>query len=130
MTDDRTEQTPKSLPPDRRQGIPGVHLAWLGARSTARYRCRRGSRRRPPSIGGSSSAALPGRRIALAAGRAPVRSNDTDYQFRADSDFVWLTGCQAEGAVLVHLGRRRRDAVPPRDGRAGRGGLLLQRPRR
>jgi Xaa-Pro aminopeptidase len=47
------------------------------------------------------SAALPGRRIAVAAGRAPVRSNDTDYLFRADSDFVWLTGCQAEGAVLV-----------------------------
>ncbi|HET6294597.1 MAG TPA: aminopeptidase P family protein [Kribbella sp.] len=47
------------------------------------------------------SAALPGRRIALGAGRAPVRSNDTDYSFRADSDFVWLTGCQAEGAVLV-----------------------------
>ncbi|GGM81503.1 Xaa-Pro aminopeptidase 2 [Longimycelium tulufanense] len=47
------------------------------------------------------SAAFPGRRIAVAAGRAPVRSNDTDYEFRADSDFVWLTGCQAEGAVLV-----------------------------
>src|SRR4051812_26653014 len=50
------------------------------------------------------SAALPGRRIAVAAGRAPVRSNDTDYRFRADSDFVWLTGCQAEGAVLVMSG--------------------------
>ncbi|MCO1578738.1 aminopeptidase P family protein [Crossiella sp. SN42] len=47
------------------------------------------------------SAALPGKRIAVAAGRAPVRANDTDYDFRADSDFVWLTGCQAEGAVLV-----------------------------
>lgn len=46
-------------------------------------------------------AALPNRRIAVAAGRAPVRSNDTDYLFRPDSDFVWLTGCQAEGAVLV-----------------------------
>lgn len=47
------------------------------------------------------SAALPGRRIAVGSGRAPVRSNDTDYDFRADSDFAWLTGCQAEGAVLV-----------------------------
>ncbi|MDQ3404962.1 MAG: aminopeptidase P family protein [Actinomycetota bacterium] len=47
------------------------------------------------------SAAFPGRRIAIAAGRAPVRSNDTDYMFRADSDFAWLTGCYAEGAVLV-----------------------------
>ncbi|MGH3648610.1 MAG: aminopeptidase P family protein [Micromonosporaceae bacterium] len=47
------------------------------------------------------SQALAGVRIAAPAGHAPVRSNDTDYQFRADSDFVWLTGCQAEGAVLV-----------------------------
>ncbi|MGQ0839708.1 aminopeptidase P family protein [Actinokineospora sp.] len=47
------------------------------------------------------SAAFPGRRIAVAAGRAPVRSNDADYEFRADSDFAWLTGCYAEGAVLV-----------------------------
>jgi Xaa-Pro aminopeptidase len=47
------------------------------------------------------SEALPGVRITVAAGHAPVRSNDTDYYFRPDSDFVWLTGCQAEGAVLV-----------------------------
>ena len=47
------------------------------------------------------SHAFPGRRIAVAAGRAPVRANDTDFLFRADSDFVWLTGCQAEGAVLL-----------------------------
>ncbi|MGH3712278.1 MAG: aminopeptidase P family protein [Micromonosporaceae bacterium] len=47
------------------------------------------------------SEALPGVRIAVPAGHAPVRSNDTDYDFRADSDFVWLTGCQAEAAVLV-----------------------------
>jgi Xaa-Pro aminopeptidase len=45
--------------------------------------------------------AFPGTRIAVAAGRAPVRSNDTDYAFRPDSDFAWLTGCYAEGAVLV-----------------------------
>ena len=47
------------------------------------------------------SAALPGARIAVAAGWAPVRSNDTDHGFRPDSDFSWLTGCAAEGAVLV-----------------------------
>ncbi|RZS43135.1 Xaa-Pro aminopeptidase [Herbihabitans rhizosphaerae] len=45
--------------------------------------------------------ALPGRRIAVASGWAPVRSNDTDYGFRPDSDFSWLTGSSAEGAVLV-----------------------------
>jgi Xaa-Pro aminopeptidase len=42
-----------------------------------------------------------GRTIAVAAGRSHVRSNDTEFGFRADSDFVWLTSCQAEGAVLV-----------------------------
>jgi len=46
-------------------------------------------------------AALPGARIAVASGWAPVRSNDSDYDFRPDSDFSWLTGCTAEGAVLV-----------------------------
>lgn len=45
--------------------------------------------------------ALPGKRIVVAAGWAPVRANDTDYGFRPDSDFSWLTGCHAEGAVLV-----------------------------
>ncbi|WP_199440875.1 aminopeptidase P family protein [Umezawaea beigongshangensis] len=47
------------------------------------------------------SAALPGTRIAVASGWAPVRSNDSDYDFRPDSDFSWLTGCGSEGAVLV-----------------------------
>src|SRR5699024_12373653 len=32
---------------------------------------------------------------------APMRNDDSAYGFRADSDFVWLTGVQAEGAVLV-----------------------------
>lgn len=58
------------------------------------------------------SAAFPGKRIAVGAGRAPVRSNDTDYEFRADSDFAWLTGCYAEGAVLVmHPAGDGHDAV-------------------
>jgi Xaa-Pro aminopeptidase len=42
-----------------------------------------------------------GRTVVIGAGRAPVRSNDTAYDFRPDSDFVWLTGCSAEEAVLV-----------------------------
>ncbi|ONK16129.1 aminopeptidase P family protein [Streptomyces sp. MP131-18] len=41
------------------------------------------------------------RTVVAGAGRAPVRSNDTAYDFRADSDFVWLTGCAVEDAVLV-----------------------------
>src|SRR5699024_9910941 len=32
---------------------------------------------------------------------APMRNDDSAYGFRADSDFVWLTGVQVEGAVLV-----------------------------
>ncbi|WP_350348722.1 aminopeptidase P family protein [Agromyces sp. G08B096] len=47
------------------------------------------------------SAAFPGRMIAVAAGRAPVRSNDTSYDFRPDSDFFWLTGCPVEDGVLL-----------------------------
>jgi Xaa-Pro aminopeptidase len=47
------------------------------------------------------SAALPGRTIAVAAGRAPMRVNDNAYEFRADSDFLWLVGVPVEDAVLV-----------------------------
>lgn len=47
------------------------------------------------------SKALPGRAIIAAAGTAPIRNDDSAYGFRADSDFVWLTGVQVEGAVLV-----------------------------
>ncbi|NUQ88394.1 MAG: aminopeptidase P family protein [Glycomyces artemisiae] len=47
------------------------------------------------------SARLPGETIVLAAGTAPVRNDDNDYAFRADSSFTWLTGAQIEGAVLV-----------------------------
>jgi Xaa-Pro aminopeptidase len=58
------------------------------------------------------SHAFPGTRIAVGAGRAPVRANDTDYDFRPDSDFAWLTGCRAEAAVLVlHPTGDRHDAV-------------------
>ncbi|MEU7743548.1 aminopeptidase P family protein [Nonomuraea sp. NPDC049158] len=46
-------------------------------------------------------AALPGRTVVVAAGQAPVRSNDTSYDFRPGSDFYWLTGCVAEDAVAV-----------------------------
>ncbi|SEO87186.1 aminopeptidase P family protein [Actinacidiphila rubida] len=45
--------------------------------------------------------ALPGRAVVVGAGEAPTRSNDTAYDFRADSDFFWLTGCSIENAVAV-----------------------------
>jgi len=47
------------------------------------------------------SAALPGQTLVLSSGIAPVRNDDASYLFRADSSFVWATGCQAEGATLV-----------------------------
>lgn len=47
------------------------------------------------------SQALPGRRIVLPAGALKTRANDTEYAFRADSSFTWLTGETAADAVLV-----------------------------
>lgn len=47
------------------------------------------------------SEAFPGRRLAIAAGRAPMRVNDNAHEFRADSDFLWLVGAAVEDAVLV-----------------------------
>jgi Xaa-Pro aminopeptidase len=45
--------------------------------------------------------ALRGHTLAVSAGRAPMRANDTAYEFRADSDFLWLTGVAIEDAVIV-----------------------------
>jgi Xaa-Pro aminopeptidase len=43
----------------------------------------------------------PGRAIVVPAGTRKVRANDTDYAFRADSAFTWLTGETEADAVLV-----------------------------
>ncbi|MCW4386510.1 aminopeptidase P family protein [Salinibacterium sp. SYSU T00001] len=50
------------------------------------------------------SAQYPGKRLIVPAGAAKVRSNDTDYPYRAHSAFAHLTGWGADsepGAVLV-----------------------------
>lgn len=50
------------------------------------------------------SAAFPGQRLVVPAGDLKVRSNDTDYPFRAHSAFAHLTGWAADaepGAMLV-----------------------------
>jgi Xaa-Pro aminopeptidase len=50
------------------------------------------------------SAAFPGKRLVIPAGEVRVRSNDTDYPFRAHSAFTHLTGWASDsepGAVLV-----------------------------
>jgi Xaa-Pro aminopeptidase len=39
--------------------------------------------------------------LVIASGNAKVRANDTDYRFRAGTDFFYLTGCQEPDAVLV-----------------------------
>jgi Xaa-Pro aminopeptidase len=50
------------------------------------------------------SAMYPGKRLVIPAGAAAVRSNDTDYAFRAHSGFAHLTGWGSDsvpGSVLV-----------------------------
>lgn len=47
------------------------------------------------------SARFPGERIVVPAGNLRVRANDTDYPFRAASEYVHLTGDQTQDAVLV-----------------------------
>ena len=47
------------------------------------------------------SALFPDDTLVVASGPLKVRANDTDYPFRPDSDFVWLTGCAEPDAVLI-----------------------------
>jgi Xaa-Pro aminopeptidase len=47
------------------------------------------------------SAAYPGERLVVPAGNLRVRANDTEYSFRAASEYVHLTGDRTEDAVLV-----------------------------
>jgi Xaa-Pro aminopeptidase len=44
---------------------------------------------------------FPGERLVIPAGGFKVRSNDTDFRFRADTAHVYLTGNQTSDAVLV-----------------------------
>ncbi|WP_231391878.1 aminopeptidase P family protein [Arthrobacter sp. 35W] len=67
--------------------------------------------RTPPVVAGAAEAAgrhrarvselFHGRALVVGAGTAPVRSNDTFYDFRPDSDFYWLAGAAIDGAILV-----------------------------
>jgi Xaa-Pro aminopeptidase len=49
----------------------------------------------------AASAVFPGEVIVVAAGTPSVRNNDVFHPFRANSDFVWLTGAAEPDAVLV-----------------------------
>jgi Xaa-Pro aminopeptidase len=68
-------------------------------------------RARPDLAAGAAEAAaehrrrlgerLAGHDVVVSSSVAPTRNGDAAYAFRPDSDFVWLTGCQVEGATLV-----------------------------
>jgi Xaa-Pro aminopeptidase len=47
------------------------------------------------------SASFPGESLVVPSGVPKVRANDTDYPFRASSDYVWLTGDTEPDGVLV-----------------------------
>ncbi|MFE9422606.1 aminopeptidase P family protein [Kitasatospora sp. NPDC006697] len=47
------------------------------------------------------SAAFPGERLVVPAGNLRTRANDTEYSFRAASEYAHLTGDQTQDAVLV-----------------------------
>jgi Xaa-Pro aminopeptidase len=53
------------------------------------------------------------RTIVAGAGRAPIRNFDMAYDFRPDSDFLWLTGCAIQDAVLVLRGDLAELFAPP-----------------
>lgn len=44
---------------------------------------------------------FPGKAIIVPTGTYKTRANDTDYRFRAGTDFFYLTGCDEPDAVLV-----------------------------
>ncbi|MFI5759254.1 aminopeptidase P family protein [Streptomyces sp. NPDC051569] len=47
------------------------------------------------------SARFPGERLVIAAGNLKTRSNDTEYAFRASTEYAYLTGDQTQDGVLV-----------------------------
>ncbi|MBT2526684.1 aminopeptidase P family protein [Streptomyces sp. ISL-99] len=53
------------------------------------------------------SARFPGERLVIPAGNLKTRSNDTEYAFRASTEYAYLTGDQTQDGVLV---------LEPRDG--------------
>ncbi|NUL02453.1 aminopeptidase P family protein [Streptomyces lunaelactis] len=47
------------------------------------------------------SARFPGERLVIPAGNLKTRSNDTEYAFRASTEYAYLSGDQSEDGVLV-----------------------------
>ncbi|MFJ2673950.1 aminopeptidase P family protein [Streptomyces sp. NPDC087525] len=59
------------------------------------------------------SARFPGERLVIPAGNLKTRSNDTEYAFRASTEYTYLTGDQTQDGVLV---------LEPKTGPSGQGG--------
>ncbi|TSB16674.1 aminopeptidase P family protein [Streptomyces sp. NBC_01525] len=66
------------------------------------------------------SARFPGERLVIPAGNLKTRSNDTEYDFRASTEYVYLTGDQTEDSVLV---------LEPRTGEDGHDATIHRLPR-
>ncbi|WP_043270266.1 aminopeptidase P family protein [Streptomyces sp. CT34] len=66
------------------------------------------------------SARFPGERLVIPAGNLKTRSNDTEYAFRASTEYVYLTGDQTDDSVLV---------LEPRDGAGGHDATIYRLPR-
>ncbi|MCP9958157.1 aminopeptidase P family protein [Streptomyces sudanensis] len=66
------------------------------------------------------SARFPGERLVIPAGNLRTRANDTEYRFRAATEYAYLTGNQTEDGVLV---------LEPRAGGEGHDATLYLLPR-
>ncbi|MDT9681835.1 aminopeptidase P family protein [Streptomyces sp. TRM76323] len=66
------------------------------------------------------SARFPGERLVIPAGNLKTRANDTEYGFRAATEYAYLTGNQTEDGVLV---------LEPKDGGEGHDATLYLLPR-
>ncbi|MCQ0024674.1 aminopeptidase P family protein [Streptomyces somaliensis DSM 40738] len=66
------------------------------------------------------SARFPGEHLVVPAGNLKTRANDTEYRFRAATEYAYLTGDQTEDGVLV---------LEPRDGGGGHDATLYLLPR-
>jgi Xaa-Pro aminopeptidase len=56
--------------------------------------------------------------LVIPTGNLKVRANDTDYRFRAGTDFAWLTGYQDPDGVLVITDAGSTLYMPPRSDRS------------
>ncbi|MGW0858654.1 aminopeptidase P family protein [Streptomyces sp. NPDC002690] len=66
------------------------------------------------------SARFPGERLVVPAGHLKTRANDTEYAFRASSEYAYLTGDQTQDGVLV---------LEPKTGEAGHDATVYLLPR-